>query len=91
MNTKHSIEQSQRRGIFPIAVEALDRYGQEQYDGNGAIIVYMNKASRKAMERDWGHRAVGTLWELLNDVYKVMTTDGKIITVGHRYKKVQRT
>lgn len=90
MNTKHSIEQSQRRGIVPIAVEALDRYGQEQYDGNGAIIVYMNKASRRAMERDWGHRAVGKLWELLNDVYKVMTTDGKIITVGHRYKKVQR-
>ncbi|MCM2341721.1 hypothetical protein [Rhodoferax sp.] len=90
MNTKHSTQQSQRRGILPIAVEALDRYGQEQYDGNGAIIVYMNKASRRAMERDWGHRAVAKLWELLNDVYKVVSTDGKIITVGHRYKKIQR-
>ncbi len=90
MNTKHSMQQSQRRGILPIAIEALDRYGQEQYDGNGAIIVYMNKASRRAMERDWGHRTVAKLWELLNDAYKVVSTDGQIITVGHRYKKVQR-
>ena len=88
--SKHSIQQSQRRGILPIAIEALDRYGQEQYHGNGAITVYMNKASRRSMERDWGHRAVAKLWELVNDAYKVINTDGTIITVGHKYKKIQR-
>jgi hypothetical protein len=73
-----------------MADEALDRYGQEQYDGHGAIIVFMTKASRRAMERDWGHRAVAKLWELLKDAYKVMTTDGQIITVGHRYQRITR-
>lgn len=90
MNTKHALKQSQRRGIVPMADEALDRYGQEQYDGHGAIVVFMTKASRRAMERDWGHRAVAKLWELLSDAYKVMTTDGQTITVGHRYQRIQR-
>jgi hypothetical protein len=90
MNTKHSIQQSQRRGIVPIAIEALDRFGQEQYNGNGAIVVYMNKESRKAMERDWGQRAVAKLWEMSKDVYKVITTDGVTITVGHRYQRIRR-
>ena len=90
MNTKHAQKQGQRRGLVPIADEALDRYGQERYDGHGGIIVIMTKASRRAMERDWGHRAVSKLWELLKDAYKVMTTDGQTITVGHRYQRIQR-
>jgi hypothetical protein len=90
MNTKHALKQGQRRGIVPLAEEALDRYGQEQYDGHGAIVVYMTKASKRAMERDWGHRVVAKLWEFLNDAYKVITTDGQTITVGHRYQRIQR-
>jgi len=90
MNTKHALKQGQRRGIVSMADEVLDRYGHEQYDGHGAIIVFMTKASRRAMERDWGHLAVAKLWELLKDPYKVMTTDGQTITVGHRYQRIQR-
>ena len=90
MKTKHATRQAQRRGIVPFADEALDRFGQEQYDGQGGIIVCLTKASRKAMEREWGHRAVAKLWELLKDAYKVVSTDGQTITVGHRYQRIQR-
>jgi hypothetical protein len=90
MKTKHAIVQGQRRCFQPIADEALDRYGQEQHDGHGAIVVFMSKTSKRAMERDWGYLAVNKLWEIVKDAYKVITTDGVIITVGHRYQKIHR-
>lgn len=90
MFTKHAIAQGQKRGILPITDELLDRYGQEQYDGHGAIVVFMTMASRRAMERDWGRRVVDKLWDFLRNSYKVITTDGRTITVGHRYQKIHR-
>jgi len=91
MKTQHAKRQEQRRGLQPIVNEALDRYGHEQYDGHGAIIIFLNKASKRAMERDWGYRAVAKLWEMMKDAYKVVTTDGVIITIGHRYQRINRT
>jgi len=91
MKTQHAKRQEQRRGLQPIVNEALDRYGHEQYDGHGAIIIFLNKASKRAMERDWGYRAVTKLWEMMKDAYKVVTTDGVIITIGHRYQRINRT
>jgi len=91
MKTQHAKRQEQRRGLQPIVNEALDRYGHEQHDGHGAIIIFLNKASKRAMERDWGYRAVAKLWEMMKDAYKVVTTDGVIITIGHRYQRINRT
>lgn len=90
MKTQHAKTQGQRRCFQRIADEALDRYGQEQYDHHGAIKLYMSKKSKKAMERDWGSLAVTRLWDILKDAYKVVTTDGVTITVGHRYQKIHR-
>ncbi len=90
MKTKHAIIQGQRRCFQPIADEVLDRYGQEQHDGHGAIVLFMSKTSKRAMERDWGYLAVNKLWEIVKDAYKVVTTDGVTITVGHRYQKIHR-
>lgn len=90
MKTQHAKIQGQRRCFQPIADEALDRYGQQQYDGHGAIVVFMSKTSKRAMERDWGYLAVTRLWDILKDAYKVVTTDGVTITVGYRYQKIHR-
>jgi len=90
VKTHHAKIQAQRRGLQPIVYEALERYGNEQHDGNGAITVFMNKASKRAMERDWGYRAVSRLWDMMKDAYEVVTTDGVILTVGHRYRRINR-
>ena len=56
---------------------------------HGAVVVYLSKDSIRSMERDLGRRTVSRLSEWF-DAYKVKTTDGRTITVGHRTQRVWR-
>jgi len=89
MNTKHAEIRAAQRGIPPMIDQLLDLYGQEQHDGRGNVVVYMNKRSIRCMQRDLGCRPVSRLAEWFN-AYKVKTTDGRTITVGHRTQRVWR-
>lgn len=89
MKETHANVRAQQRGIPPIIDQLLEAYGQEQHDGQGAVIIYLTKASRRRMERDLGRRPVARLAEWL-DAYKVRSTDGHTITVGHRYHRIRR-
>lgn len=89
MNTKHAEDRAQQRGIPPMIDQFLDLYGQEEYDGRGAVVLYLSKASIRHMERDFGRRPVSRLKEWLG-AYKVKTTDGQTITTGHRTKRIWR-
>lgn len=90
MNTKHAAIRSQQRGIPPMIDELLDRYGQEQHDGHGGIILYMNKTSIRSMERDFGCRPVARLSEWLT-AYKVKSMDGQTVTIGYRHQRIKKT
>jgi len=89
MNTAHFQIRSQQRGIPPLVDELLDRYGQEEHDGHGAVTVYLSKSSIRDMERDLGRRPVARLSEWF-DAYKVRSTSGVTITVGHRTRRIWR-
>ena len=89
MNTKHAEVRAQQRGIPPMVDQLLDLYGQEEYDGRGGVVLYLSKHSIRSMERDLGRRPVSRLAEWF-DAYKVKTTDGQTITVGHRTHRVRR-
>jgi hypothetical protein len=89
MNTKHSEVRAQQRGIPPMVDQLLDLYGQEEHDGRGGVVLYLSKHSIRSMERDLGRRPVSRLAEWF-DAYKVKTTDGRTITVGHRTHRVWR-
>ncbi len=56
MNTIHAAVRAQQRCIPPMVDQLLDLYGQEEYDGHGAVILYLNKVSIRHMERDLGNR-----------------------------------
>jgi hypothetical protein len=89
MSTRHAEVRAQQRGIPPMIDKWLDLYGQEEHDGHGTIISYLNKASIRRMERDFGRRPVARMSEWL-DAYKVKTLDGRTITIGHRHKRIMR-
>ncbi|WP_374657137.1 hypothetical protein [Inhella sp.] len=89
MNTRHADVRAQQRGIPPMVDQLLDLYGHEEHDGRGAIVVYLDKAGIRNMERDLGRRPVARLAEWL-DAYKVKSTDGMTITVGHRTRRIWR-
>jgi len=89
MNTQHANIRSQQRGIPPLIDQWLDLYGKEEYDGNGAVIVYLCKSSIRSMERDLGKRPVSRMSEWLS-AYKVRSTGGETITMGFRRKRINR-
>ena len=89
MKTRHAEVRAQQRGIPPLLDQWLDLYGQEEHDGRGAVVLYLSKASIRSLERDFGRGPVARLAEWL-DAYKVKTTDGKTITVGHRTCRLWR-
>lgn len=89
MHTRHALARAQQRGIPPLIDQILEQYGQEQYDGHGGIVLYLDKRSIRQMERDMGREPVRRLSEW-RDAYKVKTTDGFTITTGHRHARITR-
>lgn len=89
MNSKHAEICAKQRGIPPMVNQLLGLCGQEQHDGHGGVVLYLDKTSIRNMERDFGRRPVARLAEWF-DAYKVMATDGKTVTVGHRTRRLWR-
>lgn len=87
----HAAIRAQQRCIPPLADELLDRFGQRQFTGHGAEIVFFDHGSKRAMARELGGRPVAKLSEFF-DVYKVVDSiTGRTITTGHRTQRIWRT
>ena len=86
--TKHANERMQQRSIPPLIIEWLNEYGTRQHDHHGAIIHYFDKRSRRRLAKNVGSDVTRRLSDLLN-AYMVKR-DNDIITVGYRYKRINR-
>jgi hypothetical protein len=90
MNSRHSEIRSQQRCIPRFVDDLLEAYGQETYDGHGGLIRYFDKRSLRQMERDMGREPV-RMFSCWHDAYKVVSvSDGGLITIGHRYRRIIR-
>ncbi len=86
--TKHAAVRQQQRGIPPLIMEWLTSYGTSCHDHHGAEILYFDKQSRKALAKVVGDEVINRLAGLL-DTYAVVSGEGAIITVGHRFKRIK--
>jgi hypothetical protein len=80
---------TQQRAIPPLVVRLLDEFGDEAYDGHGAIRVYFSHSSRRRTERAFGRHAAQLFTRHLH-AYKVEATDGHIIAKGWRTVRLKR-
>jgi hypothetical protein len=88
--SRHAATRAQQRGIPPMVDDWLTLFGEEIYDGNGAIIVFFSRDSVRQLERQFGREPVRRMSEYL-DCYKVMSSrDATVISIGHRYKRMNR-
>jgi hypothetical protein len=87
--TYHASVRSQQRGIPPLVLQWLDQFGEECYDGHGAIIRYFSRTSRREMEREFGADLVSKLKQYFT-AYKVENHEGIVITTGHLTKRISR-
>jgi len=86
--TDHALSRKQQRAIPPLIVQWLFEYGATQYDHHGGVVHYFDKQARKVLAHDVGNLIVDQLRRFL-DAYLV-ARDDRIITVGYRYKRLNR-
>ena len=83
--TRHAHTRASQRGIPPLLVDWLLEFGSRR-PVSGAEIFYFDKQSRERLRRYAGRQALSKLDQLLN-VYAVVT-DGRIVTLGRRTKRI---
>ena len=86
--TTHAQIRAQQRCIPSQIVEWLQAYGSEEHDHHGAIILFFDHAARQRLAREVGQQIVNHLGHFLN-TYAVLSSDGLIITIGHRQKRIK--
>jgi hypothetical protein len=89
MLTAHARARMQQRGIRPEALEALLDFGRVRYlRERGREVVYFDKAARRRLLKENPQAAKEA--EKLRRTYAILGSDGGVITVGHRYRKMPR-
>lgn len=86
--SRHAAIRSQQRGIPPHAIEALLDFGTEHHDHRGAVVLMLDRAATKRLARS--HNLRGSDLDSLRGLYAVLATSGRIQTVGHRTRRLQR-
>ncbi len=85
--TNHATVRCQQRGISHFVIDLLLRFGRREHDHEGAEIVFFDRRAKKEVESYTGG-SIGKLSEQM-DSYAVVS-DGCVITVGVRHKKINR-
>ena len=86
--TAHASRRMRQRGLPPLILDWLYAFGEEQHDGHGGVVLYFNKQARRRIERSVGRNAVRRLADWLN-TYAVVSSDGKVVTAGYRYRRIK--
>lgn len=86
--TKHARARVQQRGIAPFVLDLLVRYGTSERADDGASLYHFDKQSRRRVEAYVGGLSRHLREDL--DVYAILSSDGQVITAGHRQRRVQR-
>lgn len=83
----HANVRCQQRGASPLVIDLLLRFGRREHDHSGAELVYFDRRAKKDVESYTG----GSIRKLSEemDAYAVVS-EGCVITVGVRYKKINR-
>lgn len=86
-HTHHSQIRAQQRGVPPIIVDLLMQFGAREPSGDGTQTVYFDKQARKRLQSYSG----GLMRKLSDelDAYAIVAGD-RVVTVGPRYKRINR-
>lgn len=85
--SNHAQTRCQQRGISPFVIDLLLKFGASEPAGSSAEKLFFDKRSRRHVVSYTGGRIKATDDDL--DIY-VVVTGSKVITAGHRLKKINR-
>jgi hypothetical protein len=78
----------QQRGIRAQALEALLDYGRIAHVDRGRDIVYFDKKARARLAKS--SAAAAREADRLSRTYAILGADGTVVTVGHRFRRINR-
>ena len=85
----HARSRMQQRGISPRALFCLLEYGREAHGHDGRVTIYFDKAARRRLQREAQGDARKQMSQFTR-LYAVVGSDGGVVTVGHRYRRINR-
>jgi hypothetical protein len=91
--THHARARMQQRGISAATVEALLDFGREVHVDGGCDLVFFDKRARarlKGSGPESDKRSLTRGSDLPPHLYAIVGSDGTVITVGHRYRRIPR-
>jgi hypothetical protein len=87
--THHARARMQQRGIRPEAIAALLDFGCARHlRGKGCEVVFFDKKARARFAK--ANPGAGRQADRLRRTYAIVGSNGVVITVGHRYRRVTR-
>lgn len=85
----HAQRRMQQRAIPPCLIDWLFDYGTSAHDHHGAQIRYFDRAAKRRLADVLPAQQLAQFDQKLN-AYLVESTDGTVITMGYRNKRVRR-
>ena len=86
--TDHAAARMQQRGIRAHALEALLDYGRVAHGPGGCDIVFFDRKAKARLKKLGGEAAREA--ERVSRTYAILGSDGTVVTVGHRYRRINR-
>ena len=87
--TFHAQQRMQQRGIPRRVIGYVLTYGRVSHDHHGGCVIWLDKRSKARIGQEEGRQVVRQLDKHLN-AYVVTDSNGTVVTVGHRYRRIIR-
>lgn len=87
--TRHARERLQQRAIPPLVVELLEQFGSAARCGAAERLTFDKAARRRVARHLGGERSLRMIEPWLH-VYAVVSDSGRLITVAHGDRRLQR-
>lgn len=90
--SQHARARMQQRGISAATIETLLDFGREVHVDRGCDLVFFDKRARVRLAKALiSHdRTAAAEAERVARSYAIVGSDGTVITVGHRYRRIPR-
>lgn len=85
----HALDRLQQRGLPPIVIELLARFGASERS-HRAEKIFFDKQARKELRRYLGGARSMRVIEPWLNAYAVLGDDGTVVTAGFREKRIAR-
>ena len=87
--TEHAAMRVRQRGVDPVVLDCLLSYGSSVHDHQGGEIVVFDKRAFRRLERAIDAALLRRVADH-RTLYAVRSTDGALVTVGHRFRRVRK-